>query len=133
MRFRVLMFALLFIAIVLPLPTHGNDSDCATVSQNRLAVGVTSRIQFQHEAGVHLYANPGERFRRIAALRSGNILHVISGPVCTDGLHWWKVRSDAGLTGWISERKKISFQVQPNVGVLDASQQTRTGVIPTYR
>jgi hypothetical protein len=133
MRFRVLMFALLFIAIVLPLPTHGNDSECATVSQNQLAVGVKSRIKFPHEARVHLYANPGERFRRVAALRSGNILHMISGPVCTDGLHWWKVRSDEGLTGWISESKKISFQIQPDIGVLDASHHTPTGANPTFR
>jgi hypothetical protein len=46
-------------------------------------------------------------------------------------LHWWKVRSDEGLTGWISDSDKISFQ--PDMGVLDASQYTPTGANPTFR
>lgn len=131
MRFRALMFALLFIAIVLPLPTHGGDSDCVGVLQTRLAVGVIVRISSRHEIAVHLYANPGERFRRVATLRSGMTLRVTSGPVCADARRWWKVRSDDWLTGWISDQ--AGSQIEPAMGLLDARQHNSTVDNPTFR
>lgn len=133
MRFRVLMFALLFFATVLPLPTHGNDSKCVIAPHNQLASGAKSRIHFKQDTSVYLYANPSVRFRRIAVLQSGMLLHVISDPVCTDGLHWWKVRSADGLIGWISDSKEISFQLQPDIGRLNASQYTPIGANSTFR
>jgi hypothetical protein len=133
MRFRVLMFALLFIATVLPLPMHGNDSECAIAPHNELASGVTSRIHFTRETSVYLYANPGVRFRQVAALQNGMLPHVNADPVCVDGLHWWKVRSADGLIGWISDSEKINFQLQPDIGLLNASQHTPAGPSPTFR
>ena len=39
----------------------------------------------------------------LAALPSGTLVTVLSGPQAADGLQWWQVRAADGATGWVAE------------------------------
>src|SRR5437763_2823900 len=109
MRFRALLLALLLIAIVLPLPTHGDSGDCGGAPPMRLAVGVTARISFQNKNGVLLRENPGERFRRTEFVRNGGTVKVVGGPTCSDEMQWWQVRNVDDANGWLSEGDEVAY------------------------
>lgn len=111
MQVRALLLALLLLAIVLPLPTHGDMGDCSGAPPIRLATGVTARTVLPN--GTALYANPGERFRRMGTLRSNTPLNVIGGPTCSDAMQWWQVLGVDGLRGWIPEGDTTSYHLEP--------------------
>ncbi len=111
MQVRALLLALLLLAIVLPLPTHGDMGDCSGAPPIRLAIGVTARTVLPN--GTPLYANPGERFRRTATLRSGTVLYIVGGPTCSDSMQWWQILGVDGLRGWLPEGDTTVYRLEP--------------------
>jgi hypothetical protein len=99
MRLRTLLLALLFIALVLPLPTHGDGGDCGSTKQARLVIGTRARVSWAD--GINLRVYPGERYRRVGDVAEGALVDVIGGPSCIDGAEWWQIRTIEGLTGWL--------------------------------
>src|SRR5258706_7294797 len=126
MRLRAFLLALLLMAIVLPLPTHGDSGDCAGAAPIRLAVGVTARVSFQNRYGVLLRENPGERFRRGDFVRNGSTVKVVGGPTCSDEMQWWQVRSADGANGWLSEGDEAAYQIEPWPTSLEIVRQVGT-------
>ena len=122
MRVRALLLALLLLAIVLPLPTHGDIGDCSGAPPIRLAIGVTARTTLR--SGTALYANPGERFRRTSTLRNGTALYVVGGPTCSDSMQWWRVQGIDGLKGWLPEGDEAMYQIEPWPVSLDVVRRT---------
>ncbi len=113
MRLRAALLVLLFISIVLPLPTHGDSGDCSGAPPTRLAVGRMARTTFISTSGTRLYENPGERSPRIATLGNGTTLNIIGGPTCAGSMRWWQVRTRTGVGGWISEGNADRYQLEP--------------------
>ncbi|MCC7449261.1 MAG: hypothetical protein IT324_17715 [Anaerolineae bacterium] len=128
MRFRVIVLALVLIAIVLPLPMHGDNGDCSGAPPIRLATGTTARVMFRNVAGSVLRENPGERFRRVATLRSGSLVYIASGPTCADSTQWWQVQTINGVLGWLSEGDETAYQIEPWAASLDVPRRTAAGV-----
>jgi hypothetical protein len=114
MRLRVLSLALLFVALILPLPTHGDSGDCSMAVPTRLAVGVTARISVMGGSGITLRETPGTRYRPVVNLLDGAIINVINGPVCTDSARWWQIRVVNSKSGWLLEEYAAGYQLQPN-------------------
>ena len=50
-------------------------------------------------------AEPSRSARQIGLLEPGNIVALLEGPLCADGLMWWKVSATAlpGSLGWTAE------------------------------
>ncbi len=46
---------------------------------------------------------PGSRGFVARRVVGGTLLSIIEGPVSLDGMRWWKVRREDGLTGWAAE------------------------------
>ncbi len=113
MRLRAFLLVLLFISIVLPLPTHGDSGDCSGAPPTRLAVGQTARTTFVSLSGPRLYENPSESSHRLATLGNGTALHIAGGPVCASSMRWWQVRTSADVTGWVSEGSAEAYQLEP--------------------
>jgi hypothetical protein len=126
MRVRALLLALLLLAIVLPLPTHGDMGDCSGAPPIRLATGVTARTILPN--GTHLYANPGERFRRTAMLRSGTALYIVGGPTCSDSMQWWQVLGVDGLRGWLPEGDAAAYRLEPWPVSIDVVKRSPSAV-----
>jgi hypothetical protein len=111
MQVRALLLALLLLAMVLPLPTHGDMGDCSGAPPIRLATGVTARTVLPN--GTPLYASPGERFRRTTTLRRGAALYIVGGPICSDSMQWWQVLGADGLRGWLPEGDTTAYRLEP--------------------
>ena len=113
MHLRALSLVLLFIALILPLPTHGDGGDCSMALPPRLAVGIRARISSLTGSGLSLYANPGKRYREVVNLPDGAMVDVIGGPTCTDAVRWWQVRTVNGTSGWLPERDATRYWLEP--------------------
>lgn len=50
---------------------------------------------------------------RIGVIANGEILEILSGPVCADGLAWYEIRDDQGRTGYVAEGEGISYFLTP--------------------
>ncbi len=56
----------------------------------------------------------GTSFRQIGTIEPGWGMQILEGPVCADGLVWWKVRSfNEDLTGWTAEQDGKSYWLAP--------------------
>lgn len=52
---------------------------------------------------VKLREGPGKSYSAIKSLVPGADIKVISGPSCADNWSWWKVKTESGFIGWMSE------------------------------
>ncbi len=111
MRLRTLLLALLFITLVLPLPTHGDNSDCSAAAPIRLTVGSRARVSAPN--GLPLHANPGEGYRNMGNLKENAVVAIVGGPTCADGAQWWQVRSSDGRNGWLTETDATGYRLEP--------------------
>lgn len=60
-----------------------------------------ARINTTDGDPLNLRSAPGGSL--LAALPSGTLVTVLSGPQAADGLQWWQVRAADGATGWVAE------------------------------
>lgn len=58
-------------------------------------------------------SRPGLSGERIGSIEPGKKLTILDGPKCADGLVWWQVRAEDGLTGWTAEGEKDSYYLVP--------------------
>jgi Bacterial SH3 domain len=110
-RLRALLLTLLFVALILPLPTHGDGGDCRMPF--RWSAGIQARVSVP--GGAALHANPGESYRRIATLDEGTTLNITDGPTCADGTWWWQAQTFDGRSGWIAESDEPGYQPEPSI------------------
>lgn len=43
----------------------------------------------------------------------GTLLNILDGPKCADDNHWWKIRTDNGLEGWMTETQDDVYLLEP--------------------
>lgn len=129
MRLRLFFFSLLLLALILPLPTHGANPDCASYALvPRLAVGGVARIAYSQAGGSRLQEYPGLNARGIGSLSEGTPVTVVRGPTCADNIQWWQIRTLSGSVGWSAEGTEGHYALEPWQILLDVAQQTSDGV-----
>ena len=77
-------------------------SSCPGAPPQRLAVKGRASVCTARDA-VYLRQNPGKQYTVIKTLVPGADLTITDGPVCSDNWSWWKVKTESGYIGWISE------------------------------
>jgi hypothetical protein len=75
----------------------------------RLVPWVHAVVIGDKAAGLRSAPTLGENY--FARLEPGTVLKVLEGPVCADGLIFWKIRNEAvpGQSGWIAEGNREEF------------------------
>ncbi len=119
-RYPVALLLIMVTLSLLALPAHAQDVGCGVPLE--LAVGDL------------LNTRPGINIRNLPTLSGGVVeyldssitFRVTEGPVCADGLNWWRVRGPVNFNpGWIAEKESptgryLIFPVPPDPETLCA-------------
>jgi Tol biopolymer transport system component len=91
-------------------------SDC-TSGWSRLKVGDQTRVSQETNTPNRVREGPSTADAIIGVLDPGTVMKVIEGPVCADGLIFWKVehKSIPGSTGWTAEGDGTEYWLEPHV------------------
>lgn len=80
---------------------------CTGLVTPRLTVGATARVAYNGDGiGSPLRDNPGKEqsgSQLIGNLPEGTVITVLEGPVCLDGMVWWRASLVDGSEAWIAE------------------------------
>ncbi|MBZ0278035.1 MAG: SH3 domain-containing protein, partial [Anaerolineae bacterium] len=101
-----------------------DDPNCPGAPLPRLVVGGQGRVTPGDPNNVRDAA--ARSGAKIGAIPGGEAFSVLEGPVCADGLNWWRV-SYGDLTGWTVEGASGAYWVEP----YDPNQPTATPLPPT--
>ena len=79
----------------------------------RVSVGEEARVAFTDGSNMRIRENPG--FSQVILYRvpEGTFIEVLDGPQCTDGNNWWKIRTENGLDGWMTESQDGVYLLEP--------------------
>jgi hypothetical protein len=77
-------------------------SSCPGAPPQRMIVNQRGYICTKSDS-VRLRSDPKRSAGTLIQLKPGKQFTVIGGPACSDNWSWWNIRTDDGLTGWISE------------------------------
>lgn len=99
-----------------PLPEQPANPDdlanCAEALPIRLMVGETARTT--PGLNSNLRAEPDIDAEDIGDIPPGGLFTVVGGPQCSnDGIAWWQVQIEDGLTGWIAQGQSGLYYVEP--------------------
>lgn len=83
-------------------PTEGSLPGCPGAPPQRVRVGGRAWVCTAYDQLV-ARAQPGRSSSEITRLRPGMYVTVVDGPVCAEDWSWWKVQTDSGIAGWVSE------------------------------
>jgi hypothetical protein len=88
--------------------------DC-TSGWTRLTTGTLAQVSGASTASNRVRSGPSRGNEVIAQLLPGTVVEVSEGPVCADGLVFWKVESDLipGGTGWTAEGDGTEYFLVP--------------------
>ncbi|MDX1994335.1 MAG: TIR domain-containing protein [bacterium] len=71
----------------------------------RVTVGSTVTVNTDDGTNLRIRDNPGRNTTILADVPDGTRLMIIDGPVFTDSLTWWRVRTENGIEGWSAENE----------------------------
>lgn len=80
----------------------GSSDSCPGAPPQRLKVDEMAYVCTSADS-VKLREGPGKNYSVIKSLVPGADLKVIGGPTCSDNWSWWKVETESGYVGWMSE------------------------------
>ena len=88
--------------------------DC-TSSWTRLKAGSVARVSRETITPNRVRSGPSQGDEMIVLIHPGTIVKVIEGPVCTDGLVFWKVEHTLipGGAGWTAEGDGQDYWLEP--------------------
>src|SRR5690606_8908142 len=119
-RYPIALLLIMVTLSLIAIPAHAQDVGCGVPLE--LAVGDL------------LNTRPGINIRNLPTLSGGVVeyldssitFRVTEGPVCADGLNWWRVRGPVNFNpGWIAEKESptgryLIFPVPPDPETLCA-------------
>ena len=100
------------------LPTIATPStsvpDC-TSGWTHLTTGIQAKVSDENTTPNRVRSGPGTVNEIIAKLNPGTVVKILEGPVCADGLVFWKVDSDLipGGVGWTAEGDGTEYYLLP--------------------
>lgn len=89
-------------------------ADC-TLGWTRLTAGGLAKVSDASTTPNRVRASPSTADTSIALLYPGSVVKLIEGPVCADGVVFWRVGSDLipGGVGWTAEGDKVNYFLEP--------------------
>lgn len=98
--------------------------ECAAGLPPRLVIGQVARVL--GTTPNRLRDAPSISGQQIGLIEGGVIFDVLEGPVCADGITWWRVRRGT-FVGWTAESDGTSYFVEPLLPPAPESSPTPTG------
>jgi len=83
-----------------PIPT--SVTSCPGAPAQRVRVGDRVWVCTKYDRLI-VREQPRLSSREIARLEPGTYVKIINGPTCANSYSWWKIRTDSGPVGWVSE------------------------------
>ena len=99
-----------------PLHALVQHPDC-TSEWTRLQAGDQARVSQATTTPNRVRSGPSQADDMIATIHPGTVVTLIEGPVCADGLIFWRVENEAipGGTGWTAEGDGAEYWLEPVV------------------
>jgi WD40 repeat protein len=116
--------------LAVSLTTSAGDAQpcpAGTVKQPRLVVGMQGQVNSTTPS--RLRDKPTTKGQEVTQIKGRGLFTVLAGPVCGDGLNWWKVDYN-GATGWTAEGSADEYFLDP-VAATATPTATHTAT-PTY-
>lgn len=85
-----------------PTATEKRLSTCPGAPPQRVHVEGKAWVCTAYERLV-VRQQPGLGNREVTRLEPGTYVTVIDGPECENSWSWWRIRTDSGVMGWVSE------------------------------
>lgn len=108
---------------------------CSGLVSTRLAPGDTARVMFDGDGlGSALRNSPGKEqsgSELVGNLPEGSVITALSGPVCLDGMVWWRIALADGREFWIGEGDSQRYYIEPftlSTEVMRARQESPRAV-----
>ena len=108
-----LILAVLFLAAAVPLKAQSGVTCPGFDLPSRLVIGEMGRTV----SGVNssLRAEPSQTGEWQGSLGFGGGFEVLEGPVCAEGLAWWRVADYGQADGWIEEGMRGEYWLEPRM------------------
>jgi len=78
------------------------DTLCSSAPPSRLKLNEDTKICTKSDC-VYLRSEPSKGGARIVCMETGSVLWVLEGPICSNSVNWWQVRTAYGKVGWMME------------------------------
>ncbi len=88
---------------------------CYGTVDTRVGVGQMARVTVtDNHLPLRIRSLPiAESWTYITSLDEGTEMRILDGPACYGGWTWWKVQTDDGYTGWVSEGDGVIWFIEP--------------------
>jgi len=80
---------------------------------SHLQVGDRAYVSVPNDVANRVRADAGQNFAKIGTIPPGDYMDIIDGPICAEGMIWWNVSGDNGISGWTVETDGSSFWLIP--------------------
>jgi WD40 repeat protein len=108
---RALAVVLLITLLIPAMPTQAQDgSSCPGALPSRLVVGERGRATPGDANNVR--EQPTTQSAIVGHIPGGDFFRVLEGPICAEGMAWWKVESGEAV-GWTMEGAAQSYWLEP--------------------
>jgi hypothetical protein len=80
----------------------------------QFSIGQRGLVPLRETTPSTLRAEPGS-LTVYGYIYPGNYFTIVEGPICStwNGMSWWRVRTDDGREGWISEGNREVYWIDP--------------------
>jgi len=90
-----------FVTATPTLPPTATLTPPPTITVTPQPTPVWARVDAKEGDGAFVRQNPGRQNPAVASLLNGSLVEIIEGPVSAEGIEWFRVRTEAGVEGWI--------------------------------
>ncbi len=83
-------------------PVVSSSSSCPGAPTQRVVVGDKAYVCTQRDRLI-VRKGPGKSEPEITRIVTGTNFVIVKGPICADSWSWWRIRTNDGVVGWVSE------------------------------
>jgi hypothetical protein len=109
--FRLLWIGLMLAGLLIAGPIGAQDG-CADALPAQVAVGDSAIVSVDTNFFLNIRAEPGMDSEPLVQLADGELVDIVGGPECIDGLRWWQVQQ-FNLTGWAADSANGDYLLEP--------------------
>ncbi len=77
-------------------------TSCPGAPKQRVQVGEKAHVCTRNDRLI-VRAKPNLGSSEIIRIYPGTVMTIVKGPVCENNWSWWRIRTDDGVAGWVSE------------------------------
>lgn len=85
-----------------PSSSNSTVTSCPGAPAQRVQVGGKAYVCTQNDRLI-VRKNPNRSASEIIRIYPGTVMTIVKGPVCADDWSWWRIKTDDGIVGWVSE------------------------------